>query len=160
MLEIFSRDRDIDFEFFIFTDDEIKYETKNYSEVSSYEKDLYRSLKKGTIIINGTPINIESISKKQIIYIKNIIDLFKEKVEIYKNNYTPVFINCDSGNDITDIIINNSNIEIPNRKQFKEWVHIKGFSYLEHFYNEYEKQNITTFKVKRKVRNFFKNKKR
>ena len=39
MLEVFSRDRELDFEFFVFTNGEIKYKTRDCYEMSKELKD-------------------------------------------------------------------------------------------------------------------------
>ena len=76
MLEVFSRDRNTDFEFFEFNDDEIKYKTKDVYDIDPQTKAIYRSLGNGTIILNGIPITIDNVSEEQIEYIKNIVELF------------------------------------------------------------------------------------
>ena len=53
------------------------------------------------------------------------------------------------------MFVNEKQIELPNPRQFTEWAHIKGFEYLERFYNEYKKQNSLEVKVRKKVMNFF-----
>ena len=113
MLEVFSRDRNTDFEFFEFTDDEIKYKTKDVYDIDSQTKTIYRSLGNGTIILNGIPITI-------------------------------------------DIVTNTTVIEVPDSRHFKEWTHIKGFEYLQHFLDEYKKQNNKGIKVRKKLISFFK----
>ena len=87
MLEVFSRDRNTDFEFFEFTDDEIKYKTKDVYDIDPQMKTIYRSLGNGTIILNGIPITIDNVSEEQIEYINNIVELHKEKYKIFKENY-------------------------------------------------------------------------
>ncbi len=149
MLEIFSRDREIDFEFFVFTNNEIKYTTKNYYDIDNQTKKLYRSLTNGTIILDGIPINIDNVTEEQINYIKSVADAFKEKVETYKKNYKPRYIRYTSGNDIVHIIANTKTMEIPFPGNFKEWAHIKGFAYLQHFLEEYKKQNSKGIKVRK-----------
>lgn len=138
MLEIFLRDREIDFEFFVFTNNEFKYTTKKISDVDNQTKELYHSLNNGTIILDGIPITIDNISKEQFEYIYNFIELYKEEYKKIKENYKPRFI-YTFGNDI----------EIPDRRHFKEWAYIKGFEYLQNFLNEYEKQNNKGTKAKR-----------
>lgn len=156
MLEIFSRDRKIDFEFFVFSNNDIKYKTKDYNDVDNQTKALYHSLNNGTIILDGVPITIDNISKEQIEHINNTFELYKEKYKEFKNNYKPRFIKHTSGNDIVDIITNTEIIEVPDPKHFKEWTYIKGFEYLQNFLDEYEKQNSKEFKSRKKLINFFK----
>lgn len=154
MLEIFSRDRGTDFEFFVFSDNEIKYKIKNKYEVCNQTKELYRNINTGTIILNEIPITIDNVTEEQVEYIKNIIDFFKERVQIYKDNYNPFIVKYTSGNDIFDLSANKKAMELANPKQFKEWVHITGFEHLEYFYNEYKKQNSVEFKVRKRIMKF------
>ena len=155
MLEIFLRDREIDFEFFVFANNEIKYTTKNNYDVDDQAKALYRTLSNGTIILDGMPISINNVTEEQIEYIRNVIATFKEKIQTYKKNYIPYFIKYTFGNDVIEIIANTTTIEIPDPKHFKEWAHIKCFEYLQHFLDEYEKQNSKGIKVKKKITSFF-----
>ena len=66
MLEVFSRDRNTDFEFFEYTDDGIKYKTKDVYDIDPQTKAIYRGLDNGTIILNGIPITIDDVSEEQI----------------------------------------------------------------------------------------------
>ena len=156
MLEVFSRDRNTDFEFFEFTDDEIKYKTKDVYDIDPQMKTIYRSLSNGTIILNCIPITIDNVSEEQIEYINNIVELHKEKYKIFKENYKPRFAKYTFGNDIADIVTNTTVIEVPDPRHFKEWTHIKGFEYLQHFLDEYKKQNNKGIKVRKKLISFFK----
>ena len=149
MLEVFSRDRNTDFEFFEFTDDEIKYKTKDVYDIDPQTKTIYRSLGNGTIILNGIPITIDNVSEEQIEYINNIVELHKEKYKIFKENYKPRFAKYTFGNDIADIVTNTTVIEVPDPRHFKEWTQIKGFEYLQHFLDEYKKQNNKGIKVRK-----------
>ena len=64
MLEVFVKNRGVDFEFFVFTDDEINYKTKNDYNIDSQTKALYHSLNNGTIILDGVPITVDNVSKE------------------------------------------------------------------------------------------------
>lgn len=156
MLEIFLRDRGTDFEFFTFSNNGIQYAVKKYDDVYNQTKKLYSNLNNGTIILDGVPITIDNISKEQIEYINNVVQLYIEKYKMFKENYKPRFINYTSGNDIVDVLVSSKTIEIPDRKHFKEWAYIKGFEYLQHFLDEYEKHNSKGFKVRKKIISFFK----
>ena len=156
MLEVFSRDRGTDFEFFEFTCDEIKYKTKDVYDIDSQTKTIYRNLGNGTIILDGMPIVIDNVSEEQIEYINNIVELYKEKYKILKKDYKPRFVRYTSGNDVVDIFTNTTAIEVPDPRHFKEWAYIKGFEYLQHFLDEYEKQNSKGIKVRKKLFSFFK----
>lgn len=151
MLEVFVRNRGTDFEFFDFTDDEIKYKTKDVYNIDSQTKALYHSLNIGTIILNGVPITIDNVSKEQIEYIRNIIKLHKEKYKIFKEIYKPIFAKYTSEKAIAT---NTTIMEVPDSRYFKEWTHIKGFEYLQYFLNEYEKQNGKGIKVRKKLISF------
>ena len=155
MLEIFSRDRGTDFEFFEFTDDDIKYKTKDVYDIDPQTKAIYRSLSNGTIILDGMPITIDNISEEQIEYMNIIVELYKEKYKKIKENYKPRFMRYTSGNDVVDIITNTTTIEVPDPRHFKEWAYIKGFEYLQIFLNEYKKQNNKGIKVRKKLISFF-----
>ena len=155
MLEVYLKDRGFDFEFFVFSNNEIEYTVKKYSDVDAQTKELYRSLNTGTIILNDIPISIDNISKEQIEYINNIVELYKEKYKIFKENYKPCFIRYTSGNDVVDMIANTKTVEIPDRIHFKEWAYIKGFEYLQNFLDEHEKQNSKGIMVRKKIFNFF-----
>ena len=98
MLEVFSRDRNTDFEFFEFIDDEIKYKTKDVYDIDSQTKTIYRSLGNGTIILNGIPITIDNVSEEQIEYINNIVELHKEK-------YLKKIISHDLPNTLLEMIL-------------------------------------------------------
>lgn len=156
MLEVFSRDRGTDFEFFEFTGDEIKYKTKNVYDIDSQTKAIYRNLGNGTIILDGMPIIIDNVSEEQIEYINNIAELYKETYKILKKDYKPRFVSYTSGNDFVDIVTNTATIEVPDPRHFNEWAYIKGFEYLQHFLDEYEKQNSKGIRVRKKLINFFK----
>lgn len=157
MLEVFSRDRDTDFEFFEFIDGEIKYKTKNVYDIDSKTKVIYQNLCNGTIILNVIPITIDNVSEEQIEYINNIVELYKEKYKIFKENYKPQFAKYTFENGIVDIVTNTSAIEVPDSRHFKEWAYIKGFEYLQYFWDKYEKQNGKGFEVRKKLINFKKN---
>jgi hypothetical protein len=140
-----------------FSNNEIEYTVKKYSDVDAQTKELYRSLNTGTIILNDIPISIDNICEEQIEYINNIVELYKEKYKIFKENYKPCFIRYTSGNDVVDMIANTKTVEIPDRIHFKEWAYIKGFEYLQHFLDEHEKQNSKGIKVRKKYLIFLEN---
>lgn len=155
MLEVFSRDRELDFEFFVFTSGEIKYRTRDCYEMSKELKDWYHSLEPGTIILDGAPISIDNVTDEQLEYIKDVADSFADKILDYKENYKPLYMRHTSGNSIGDIISNKSIIEVPDPKHFKEWVHIKGFDFIQNFLDEYERQNSKGNKTRSRFINFF-----
>lgn len=154
MLEVYLKDRRSDFEFFVFSNNEIQYTVKNYDDIDAQTKKLYRSLNNGTIILNGMPITIDNVSEEQIEYMNKIVQLYIKKYKMFKEKYKPRFISY--GNDIVDIFVNPKTIEIPDRKHFNEWAYIKGYEYLQHFLDEYEKQNSKGIKVRKKIISFFK----
>ena len=156
MLEVFVKNRGVDFEFFVFTDDEINYKTKNDYNIDSQTKALYHSLNNGTIILDGVPITVENVSKEQIECISNIIKLYKEKYRIFKENYKPIFAKYSFESRMVDIVTRTTSIEVPDPKKFKEWTYIKVFENLQYFLNEYEKQNCKEIKVRKKLISFFK----
>ena len=156
MLEVFSRDRDFDFEFFEISDTDIKYKTKNYGDVDKETKKLYHSLDNGTILLDGIPITIDNVSDKQMELITTISELHKDKYKKIKENYIPCFIKHTSGNNISSIIANKKVTEIPDRKHFKEWAYIKGYEFLQNYINEYYKKNSNEFKFKSKLMSIFK----
>ena len=141
MLEVFSRDRGTDFEFFVFSNDSIKYMTRQYYDVNANMKKFYKSLENGTLLIDNIPINSENVTEEQIEYIKSVMLFFADKVEEYRKSYKPRFVNYTSGGNLFDMIKNKNRIEIPDPKNMKEWSHIKGFEYLESFISNYEKKN-------------------
>ncbi|MBR2678912.1 MAG: hypothetical protein IKE63_05800 [Bacilli bacterium] len=141
MLEVFSRDRGTDFEFFVFGKDSIKYRVRDYHNLNADMKQFYKSLENGTLLINNNPLSIENVTEEQIEYIKNIMMLFQDKVDEYRKSYKPVFLNHTYGNSLFDIIGNKNRVEVPDPKKMKEWTHIKGFEYLESFISNYEKSN-------------------
>ncbi len=156
MLEVFSRDRELDFEFFVFTNGEIKYKTRDCYEMSKELKDWYRNLEPGTIILNGTPISIDNVTDEQLEYIKDVADSFADKVLDYKKNYKPLYMRHNSGNSVSEIITNKGIIEVPDPKHFKEWVHIKGFDFIQNFLDEYERKNSKVNKTRKRFFDFFK----
>ena len=156
ILEVFVRNRGADFEFFVFTDNEIKYKTKNAYNIDSQIKTLYHSLNNGTIILDGVHITVDNVSKEQIECISNIIKLYEEKYRIFKENYKLIFAKYSFESSMDDIVTRTTSIEIPNPQKFKEWTYIKGFEYLQYFLNEYEKQNGKEIKVRKKLISFFK----
>ena len=93
MLEVFSRDRGTDFEFFVFGKDSIKYRVRDYHNLNADMKQFYKSLDDGTLLINNNPLSIEDVTEEQIEYIKNIMMLFEDKVDEYRKSYKPVFLN-------------------------------------------------------------------
>ena len=141
MLEVFSRDRGTDFEFFVFGKDSIKYRTRDYHNLNDDMKQFYKGLDDGTLLINNIPVDVENVTEEQMEYIKNVMVLFQDKVDEYRKSYKPVFINHTSGSSLFDIIKNKNRIEVPDPKKMKEWTHIKGFEYLESFVSNYEKNN-------------------
>ena len=144
MLEVFSRDRGTDFEFFVFGKDSIKYRVRDYHNLNADMKQFYKSLENGTLLINNNPLSIENVTEEQIEYIKNVMMLFQDKVDEYRKSYKPVFLNHTYGNSLFDIIGNKNRVEVPDPKKMKEWTHIKGFEYLESFISNYEKSNQNT----------------
>ncbi len=156
MLEVYLKDRKFDFEFFEFSNNGIQYTVKNYDDVDAQTKKLYRSLNNGTIILDGIPITIDNVSEEQIEYMNNIVQLYIEKYKMFKDNYKPRFIKYTSGNDIVNVLANTKTIEIPDPRHFKEWAYIKGFEYLKHFLDEYEKQNSKGIKFRKRLASFLK----
>lgn len=62
MLKVFLRDRGFDFEFFVFTDNQIKYEVENTDKINDKRKELYRSLNMGTILLDDFPISVDNVT--------------------------------------------------------------------------------------------------
>ena len=148
MLEVFSRDRGSDYVTFVFTDDAIQYRRQ------PYQKRMYKGLEEGTIILDGKPLNVNEITDEQVEYIRDTLNLFKDRVNMYKETYKPVYVRYTSGNNISDIINNKAIVEVPDFKHFNEWAHITGFNHLQDFMNEYEKKNSKGFKAK--IKSIFK----
>ena len=62
MLEVFSKDRETDFEFFRFTNGHVNYLTKNIYDMDEQEIDFYCGLPSGTILIDNEPIDVDNVS--------------------------------------------------------------------------------------------------
>lgn len=135
-MEIFLRDRDIDYEMFVYDRGIIKYTTK---EKTTENNNLYYGLNRGTIILNGKVLNNNEATSDEIQYIKDIIAFLSEEVISYKKDYEPVFVKYTTGNNASDMIMNSNVIEIPDRRKFREWSYIQAFDYLNSFVDEYEK---------------------
>ena len=144
MVEIFLKDRDIDYEMFVYSNGDINYTIKEKNDENDA---LYCDLRRGTIILDGTVLNNNEVTTEQIDYIKEIINALKSTVISYKKDYKPVYVRYSSGSTIKDITKNESIIEIPNRRKFRQWTYINAYNYLENFVAEYEKQkNLCSFK--------------
>ena len=150
MLEIFLRDRDIDYEMFVFDNEKFIYTTK---EKNNQNNALYFGLDRGTIILDGIVLNNSEITLDQVDYIKDILNSFSTIVGKYRKTYKSTYIRYTTGEDAVDLFMNKKVIEIPNRKQFREWVYINAYNYLEKFVYEFEKQKHS--KIKNKILNFF-----
>ena len=141
MLEVFSKDRETDFEFFRFTNGHVNYLTKNIYDMDEQDIDFYCGLPSGTILIDNEPIDVDNVSSEEIKQIKAIMNSLKSKVYIYKKNYKPVYMKVVSED------MNNVNVvEVPDWRHFKEWTHITGFEYLQNFMNEYKNTNKKIFR--------------
>lgn len=151
MLEIFLRDRDIDYEMFAYDNGMFQYITK---EKNDQNNTLYFGLDRGTIILNGAVLDNNEATLEQVDYIKEIINSLTTTVDTYKKDYKPVYIKYTSGSTVEDIIMNKNIIEIPDRRKFREWIYINAYDFLEKFVCEYEKQSHSQG-FKRKILNFF-----
>lgn len=152
MIEIFTRDRGIDYEMVAYQDGIFRYITK---EKNARNNKLYREMNEGTIILDGMILNHEAISLEQIEHIKGILDEHRNEIESYKKDYKPVYVRYTSGSDILDMVKNQNVIEIPNSEQINEWVCIRTYDYLEQFI---KKCNIQEdFGGFKKVKNLFRN---
>lgn len=155
MLEIFSRDRDFDFEFFEISDSDIKYKLKKYGTIDNNTKELYKTLEYGTVVIDGVPVTVDNVSKEQLECINTASELFKDKYKEYKSSYTPYYFRYTSGSSMAEVIANKNIIEVPDPKHFKEWAFIKGYEGIQNFIDEYQKQNNKYYNVKSKIKSLF-----
>ena len=151
MLEIYSRDRETDFEFFVFDGDNIKYKTIDSYDLDKKTRAYYRSLDEGTIILDGTPISKDNITKEQANYLYSVAELDKEKYKRIKKDYTPCYLRVIGGSSISEIVDNVSVIEVPDIDNIQGWIYIRGYELLQSFINEYEKQNNKGNKPKIKL---------
>ncbi len=151
MLEIFLRDRDIDYDMFVYHNEKFHYITK---EKNKKNNALYCGLSTGTIILDGVVLNNTLTNLEQINYIKEILNSFADIVDAYRKKYEPAYVKYTFGESIGDIIINGRIIEVPNRYQFHEWIYINAYDYLEKFVCEFERQKYPK-SLKRKKLNFF-----
>lgn len=151
MIEIFLRDRDIDYEMLVYDNGLFNYIIK---EKNDQNNALYFGLERGTIILNGIVLNNMEVTLEQVNYIKEILNSLTTIVDAYKKNYKPVYIRYTSGSSVEDIIMNKNVIEIPDIRKFREWIYINAYDFLEKFVCEYEKQSHLQG-LKRKILNFF-----
>ena len=150
MLEIFLKDRGIDYEMFVFDNEKFIYTTK---EKNKQNNTLYFGLANGTIILDGIVLNSNQTTLDQVDYIKEVLNSFTAIVDTYRKNYKPAYIKYTSGEDAVNLFMNEKVIEIPNYRQFSKWVYINAYDYLERFVCEFEKQKNS--KIKNKILNFF-----
>ena len=118
MLEIFLRDRDIDYDMFVYHNEKFHYITK---EKNKKNNALYCGLSTGTIILDGVVLNNTLTNLEQINYIKEILNSFADIVDAYRKKYEPAYVKYTFDESIGDIIINGRIIEVPNRYQFHEY---------------------------------------
>ena len=81
MLEIFLRDRDIDYDMFVYHNEKFHYITK---EKNKKNNALYCGLSTGTIILDGVVLNNTLTNLEQINYIKEILNSFADIVDAYR----------------------------------------------------------------------------
>lgn len=150
MIEIFLRDRDIDYEMFVYENGIFKYVTK---EKNAENKALYCGLNRGTIILDGVIIDKSDVTLDQREYIKGILNGLSSEVASYKKDYKPVYARYTSGKNISNMIMNSNVIEIPNREKFHEWIYINAYNYLDAFVSECEKKE-KTYSIRKKFLSF------
>ena len=151
MLEIYSRDRETDFEFFVFDGNNIEYKTIDSYDLDEETKSYYRSLDEGTIILDGTPISKDNITKEQADYIYSMAELDKEKYKAIKKDYTPRYLKVNVGSSISKIVDNARVIEVPDIYNIQGWIYITGYELLQNFITEYERQSNKGTKPRRKL---------
>ena len=151
MLEIFSRDRDIDYEIFAYYNEKFYYTTK---EKNKQNNALYSGLDSGTLILDGVVLNNTEATLEQVEYIKDILNSFSAIIDTYRKNYNPAYVKYTFGLTMGDIFMNKNVFEVPNRKQFHEWTYLNAYDYLEKFVYEFERQNHSK-SLKKKKLNFF-----
>ena len=151
MIEIFLRDRDIDYEMIVYDNGIFHYITK---EKNDQNNALYFGLDRGTIILNGLVLNITDVTLDQVNYIKEVLNSLTTIVDSYKKDYKHVYARHTFGSTVESIVMNKTVIEIPDRRKFREWTYINAYDFLEKFVCGHEKQTHSQG-LKRKVLNFF-----
>lgn len=139
MLEIYYKDEGKYFEFFELDVEkkDIKYKTRDYNDISIDDMYLYKSYRDGTILDNGEPIDSYNATEEQYEYIKNLISIYREKYNQYKNSYVP------SNLKRLNLFVKKSSklviYEAPNYEQFHQWAYITAFEFLKDFILRYDK---------------------